>query len=218
MARVQPIRSQDEIRRIEDKLLEIDTPKSIRIYCMFEIGIYLGMRIGDMITLRVGDLRGRDSFTFTPQKTSRRAGRENYRAKRLTVTIAPEIRKLIRFLYSESADDDFLFPSQKHGWDGQKTHISRQTAWNDMKQIQRMAGLRYCIGCHTLRKTFGYHIYQQRHDVAWLQTWYGHSSPAVTLIYIGIADDEKKAVTDHMPFKNRGRIDYTRVRGFKKKS
>ena len=217
MARVQPIRSQEEIRRIEDKLLEMDTPKSIRIYYMFKIGIYLGMRIGDMITLRVGDLRGRDSFTFTPQKTSHRAGRENYRAKRLTVTIAPEIRKMIRYVYSDADDDDYLFPSQMRDRDGRITHISRQTAWHDMKQIQRMAGLRYCIGCHTLRKTFGYHIYQQRKDVAWLQTWYGHSSPAVTLIYIGIAEDEKRAVTDHMPFKNRGRIDYTRLRGFKKK-
>lgn len=218
MARVQPIRSQEDIRRIEDKLLAIDTPRSIRVYCMFEIGIYLGMRIGDMITLRVGDLRGRDSFTFTPQKTSHRAGRESYRAKRLTVTIAPEIRKMIRYIYSDADDDDFLFPSQKRDRDGRITHISRETAWCDMKQIQKLAGLQYCVGCHTLRKTFGYHIYQQQKDVAWLQTWYGHSSPAITLIYIGIAEDEKRAVTDHMPFKNRGRIDYTRVRGFKKKS
>jgi len=216
MAKVQPIRDQDEIQRIEDKLLEINTPKSIRMYCMFEIGIYLGMRIGDMIKLRVGDIRGKDDLTFVPEKTSHRAGRDNYRAKKLTVTIAPEVRKMVRYLCSGMSDDDFLFQSRNRDLDGKSKPISRQTAWSDMKAIQKMAGLKYPIGCHTLRKTFGYHIYQQRHDVAWLQTWFGHSSPSVTLIYIGIADDEKKAVTDHMPFRNRGRIDYTKVQGMRK--
>lgn len=216
MAKVQPIRDQDEIQRIEDKLLEMNTPKAIRMYSMFEIGIYLGMRIGDIIKLKVGDLRGREEMTFIPEKTSRRAGRDNYRAKKLTVTIAPEIRKMVRYLYADMDDNDYLFPSQKKAWDGKQRHITRETAWHDMKQIQQMAGLKYPIGCHTLRKTFGYHIYQQRKDIAWLQTWYGHSSPAVTLIYIGIADDEKKAVTDHMPFRNRGRIDYTKVSAFQK--
>lgn len=216
MAKVQPIRDQEEIQRIEDRLLEINTPKSIRMYCMFEVGIYLGMRIGDMIKLRVGDIRGKDDLTFMPEKTSRRAGRDNYRAKKLTVTIAPEIRKMVRYLCRDMADDDYLFQSRNRGADGKMKPISRQTAWHDMKAIQKMAGLKYSVGCHTLRKTFGYHIYQQRHDVAWLQTWFGHSSPAITLIYIGIADDEKKAVTDHMPFRNRGRIDYSKVQGMRK--
>lgn len=216
MSKVQPIRDQEDIQRIEDKLLAINTPKSIRMYCMFEIGIYLGMRIGDMIRLRVGDIRGKDDLTFTPEKTSSRAGRENWRAKKLTVTIAPEIRKMVKYLCADMDDEDYIFPSRKKDVDGKMQPISRKTAWMDMKDIQRMAGLKYPIGCHTLRKTFGYHIYQQRHDIAWLQTWFGHSSPAVTLIYIGIADDEKKAVTDHMPFKNRGRIDYTKVVGVRK--
>lgn len=218
MAKVQPIRDQEEIQRIEDTLLEINTPKAIRMYCMFEVGIYLGMRIGDMIKLRVGDIRGKDDLTFTPEKTSTRKGRDNYRAKKLTVTIAPEIRKMVRYLCCEMSDDDYLFPSRNRDQYGKQKPISRQVAWHDMKEIQRMAGLKYPIGCHTLRKTFGYHIYQQRRDVAWLQTWFGHSSPAVTLIYIGIADDEKKAVTDHMPFRNRGRIDYTKVQSMRKRN
>ena len=218
MARVQPIRSQEDIQRIEDRLLDIGTEKALRIYSMFEIGIYLGMRIGDMINLRVGDLRDREELTFTPQKTSHRAGFEHYRAKKLTLTIAPEIRKMVRCLYAARDDDDFLFQSRKRDRDGKRTHIQRETAWANMKEIQKLAGLPYPVGCHTLRKTFGYHIYQTYHDVAGLQMWYGHSSPAVTLIYIGIARDEKKAVTDRMPFKNRGRLDYRRVARFKKQN
>ncbi|MBP7433838.1 tyrosine-type recombinase/integrase, partial [bacterium] len=39
---------------------------------------------------------------------------------------------------------------------------------------------------HTLRKTFGYHLYQKTKDVALLQYLFNHKSPSVTLRYIGI--------------------------------
>ncbi|WP_342668518.1 tyrosine-type recombinase/integrase [Cytobacillus solani] len=45
------------------------------------------------------------------------------------------------------------------------------------------------IGTHTLRKTFGYHFYQKYKDVAVLQQIFNHSSPAVTMRYIGINQD-----------------------------
>jgi len=41
-----------------------------------------------------------------------------------------------------------------------------------------------------LRKTFGYHFYQQTKDVALLQELFNHSSPSVTLRYIGINQDK----------------------------
>lgn len=179
------------------------------MFCMFEIGIYMGLRIGDMIKLRVGDIRGKEEYTFIPEKTDTRRDRSNWKAKRLTVTIAPEMRNMVSKMYSDQPDDAYLFPSRKKDRFGKQQHISRVTAWKDMQDIKKMAGLDYAIGCHTLRKTFGYHIYQQRKDVAWLQNWFQHSSPAVTLIYIGIADDEKKFVTDNMPYKNRARLDYS---------
>lgn len=45
------------------------------------------------------------------------------------------------------------------------------------------------IGTHTLRKTFGYHFYMQYKDVAMLQEIFNHSSPDITLKYIGINQD-----------------------------
>jgi integrase len=209
MAKVEPIRKQEDIQKIEDLLFSMHTPRGDRMFCMFEIGIYMGLRIGDMIKMRVGDVRGKYEYTFIPEKTDSRRDRVNWRAKKLTVTIAPEMRNMVNNMYEGEPDEAFLFPSRKHDRNGNPQHISRHTAWKDMKDIKNMIGLEYSIGCHTLRKTFGYHIYQQRKDVAWLQNWFQHSSPAVTLIYIGIADDEKKFVTDHMPYKNRARLDYS---------
>ncbi|MCK1202969.1 hypothetical protein MXZ84_10275 [Streptococcus uberis] len=42
-----------------------------------------------------------------------------------------------------------------------------------------------------MRKTYGYHFYKQYKSVAELMEIFNHSSPDITLIYIGINQDEK---------------------------
>ncbi|MBO8430908.1 site-specific integrase, partial [Spirochaetes bacterium] len=46
------------------------------------------------------------------------------------------------------------------------------------------------IGTHSMRKSFGYHHYKQFKDVAMLQMIFNHSSPQITLRYIGINQDQ----------------------------
>lgn len=53
----------------------------------------------------------------------------------------------------------------------------------------RKAGIQEKIVMHTLRKTFSYHHYQRYKDVAMLQNLLNHSSPSITLKYIGITQD-----------------------------
>ena len=40
------------------------------------------------------------------------------------------------------------------------------------------------IGTHNLRKTFGYHVYQEEKDDALLQDILNHSAPYITMKYI----------------------------------
>ena len=46
------------------------------------------------------------------------------------------------------------------------------------------------VGTHTMRKTFGYHHYKMFKDVVMLQKIFNHSSPQITLRYIGVEQDE----------------------------
>ena len=82
------------------------------------------------------------------------------------------------------ADDEYLFASRKG--DGP---ISRVQAYRILNKAANDVGLKE-IGTHTLRKTFGYHFYRANHNVAMLQQLFNHSSPAITLRYIGITQDE----------------------------
>ena len=71
--------------------------------------------------------------------------------------------------------------------------ITRVMAYNIINSACVKCGISDNIGTHTLRKTFGYHHYQQFHDVAILQYLLNHSSPSITLGYIGIAQDNVEA-------------------------
>ena len=46
------------------------------------------------------------------------------------------------------------------------------------------------LGCHSLRKTYGYHMYELTKDVAVLQEMLNHSDPEITKRYIGITQDK----------------------------
>ena len=46
------------------------------------------------------------------------------------------------------------------------------------------------IGCHSLRKTFGYHSWKKGVPIAVLMELYNHSNQAVTKLYLGISQDD----------------------------
>ena len=67
--------------------------------------------------------------------------------------------------------------------------ITRIQAYRIITEACLKAGITCKIGTHTLRKTFGYHFYQEKKDIALLQTIFNHSTPSVTMRYIGINQD-----------------------------
>ena len=94
------------------------------------------------------------------------------------------MKPIIEDYISDKKDYEYLFKSCRSG----NKAISRQQAY----KILSVAGRKFNIdkvGTHTLRKTFGYHHYQQYKDVAILQEIFNHSAPSITLRYIGINAD-----------------------------
>ena len=80
--------------------------------------------------------------------------------------------------------NEWLFNSKKYNHP-----ITRVQAYRIIVNACKQAGILDNIGTHTLRKTFGYHFYKATKDIALLQYIFNHSSPAITLRYIGINQD-----------------------------
>ena len=85
---------------------------------------------------------------------------------------------------NKNANDEPLFMSR------QGNRMERTAAYRIINKACKSIGIEGLIGTHTLRKTFGYHHYQKFKDVVILQMIFNHSTPEVTLRYIGIEEDE----------------------------
>lgn len=172
MKTVQPIRDINKIIKMQDTLQK----RSSRDYMLFTIGINTGLRISDLLPLKVLDVKDTDHITLKEQKTNK--------LKRFLIN--SQLRKQIDKYIKHMSPDDYLFPSRK----GNNQPITRIQAYRILNDAAKKCKLQE-IGTHTLRKTFGYWHYQQFKDVAILQDIFNHSSPSVTLRYIGIDDDLK---------------------------
>lgn len=174
---VQPLRSAQEI---EDMRWALSKYASGRDVFMFNFGINTGLRVSDIVPLKVTDVRGKTHLIITEQKTGK--------AKRFLIPKAT--REEIDAYTRDMEPSDYLFASRKGN-----SHISTTQAYRALQKAADALG-REDIGTHTMRKTFGYHHYKKHGDVATLQKLFNHAAPSITLLYIGITDDEIDATLE----------------------
>jgi len=172
----------DPIRRVKDiqaisKLLS-DSPRN---HLLFVMGVNNGLRTGDLLNLYAGqlyDAKVGDTITIVEGKT--------HKTNILVVnkTIHKSLQNYFEKLKPKLAD--YLFTSRK----GEKA-ITVQCVNNMVKKWTQMINLKGNYGAHSLRKTWGYiqrTIYGVGFEV--LCKRFNHSSPAITMRYLGIEDKE----------------------------
>lgn len=186
MNTVEPIRDMDLVLDVADFL----RAKNERDYVLFMFGIYTGLRISDILKFRVRDVRDKDAVYIREKKT----GKE----KRFPINA--ELRPIILKYIEGKKDYEFIFKSPNFP----NQPISRQQAYNILSDAGKAFGIS-AIGTHTLRKTFGYHMYQQTHDAVTLMEIFNHADISITLRYIGINQDNKDKAIKGLSYHKRGR-------------
>ena len=181
MNTVEPIRDIGTVNDIADYLRE----KSERNYIMFMIGIYSGLRISDILKLRVRDVRNRDRIMIREKKTG----------KERRVPVNKALKKDLDKYIEEMHDYEYLIKSRKD----RNKPITRQQAWTILQTAGEKFGVQK-IGTHTMRKTFGYHMYQQTHDIVAIQKILNHATQEYTLRYIGVTQDTLDTAINNLSF------------------
>ncbi|PGC90411.1 site-specific integrase [Bacillus toyonensis] len=166
---VQPIRDPEQIQQMKEYLKE----KNARNYILFVMGINTGLRIGDILKLKVGDVQG-----------SHISMREMKTGKQKRIQITSSLKKELRWYNEGREAGEYVLKSRK----GKNRPIGRSMAYKILKSTAAEFGLDE-IGTHTLRKTYGYHMYMQTQNIALLMEIFNHSSEKVTLRYIGVNQD-----------------------------
>lgn len=174
MHKVEPIRKKEQIEKVKNVLRK----NKIRDLLLFVFGINTGLRISDILKLKCVDVRGKDFVEIIEQKTKK--------YKRFPLT--KELKNLIKFYLKGKSSQLYLFESRT-SINGVKRPISRVQAYRIINRACLKAGIKDTIGTHTLRKTFGYHFYQKTKDIALLQLILNHSTPNITMKYIGLNQD-----------------------------
>lgn len=190
---VQPIRSQSDRDALDSYFMH----RNLRDRVMFTLGIYTGRRISDLVKLNVRDIahvdrKGRlcivERLMIHEQKTGKFAD----------LLIHPKVRRILsKYLRQRRKDSESLgallneplLKSPKARHDGQH-RITERHAWRILTNAARVCGLHYKIGTHSLRKTFGYIQHQNGTSIELIQRMLNHSSPEITLSYIGITRDD----------------------------
>ena len=189
----QPIRSPSDREAISSYFWN----RNLRDYAFFQFGIATGRRISDLVRLNVRDVafvdrKGRLTIVERLKIQEKKTG------KFIDLMLHPSARralsKYIRQRRKRAPSigavlNEPLFKSRKQGHDGQY-RIREQQAWRVLNNAARACGLTYKIGTHSLRKTFGYILYTSGTNIELIQKFLNHSSPAITLAYIGITQDD----------------------------
>ncbi|GAB4074591.1 tyrosine-type recombinase/integrase [Barrientosiimonas marina] len=170
---VEPLRSTAEIQNMREALNQTTYPK--RNNLLFSLGINTGLRIGDLLQLRIEDVKGRSSVKIQEGKTS----------KSRLVHLDAVMADIAEYL-GDQPNEGYLFASQRTG-----KPMSTVQAYRILKAAGEKCGYDY-VGTHTMRKTFGYHYFQQTKDIVTLMVIFNHSSQNITKRYIGIEEDDIK--------------------------
>lgn len=180
MNTVEPIRDIEKVYDIAEYL----EARNQRDYVLFLMGIYIGLRITDLLNIRVRDIN--NGFIYL---------RERKTGKEKKIEIHKDIKHLVDDYIKDKQSFEFIFKSRK----GLNKPITRQRAYGILKDAANAFGLKM-IGTHTLRKTFGYHLYLKTKDAATIKEILNHDDISTTMRYIGIDQDRMNSAISQLSF------------------
>jgi integrase len=174
---VDPIREVKDVQAIA-KMLQ-DNPRD---HLLFVMGVNNGLRAGDLLKLKVKHIRylkAGETLKIWEGKT----GKPNVLA--INKTVHKALKHYLETV--QPADNDYVFKSQK----GPNNALTIQAVNNYIKKWTKAINLKGNYGAHSLRKTWGY-IQRTKYGAGFelICKRFNHSSPAMTMRYLGIEDKE----------------------------
>lgn len=202
---VYPFTSESEIRaminvfnkRIEEAPDEDKRWIACRNKMLFLVGINLGIRASDLCGLKYNFFMNengtfKDFYSLQPKKTRKT---KKFVKLYFNQTVKKAITDYIEEYPIENMDE-YLFKSREGG------HITEKSLGRIIKKAAEEVGIERNICSHSLRKTFGYHVWHNAEDkeksLVILMSIFNHSSIAMTKRYIGLMDDEIEDVFNEL--------------------
>ena len=174
---VEPIKEKNELKAIE-KYLE---KRNKRNRLIWAFGINTGLRVSDILALDIEDVKDKNYVEIIEKKTGKyKRFPLNDKLKRLIKEYLETERTKVYCITGEEP----LFVGKKH------KRLDRSQVYRFINEACNTLNITINAGCRSMRKIFGLFCCRKYNDVVLLQKIFNHSSPSITLRYIGIAQEE----------------------------
>lgn len=158
--------------------------KEYRISLLIGCGIFFGLRISDLLQLTWDMVLDTTSFVITEKKTKKR------REVKINSSFQKHIQDCFQALNITNKDEKLFLSARGRVYSIQRVNVI-------LKEIKQKYGLKTVknISSHSLRKTFGRHIYEKADTngemaLALLSELFNHSNISITKRYLGIRQEE----------------------------
>ena len=172
-----PVKSKAKIAEI---IAYMEDHNSQRDILIFRFGINSGLRLSDILPLRYNDIYNGDGefkeyLVLREKKTKREISlvlNKNIRLHMDRYVIArPALKKENGFIFYSSRLPD--------------RPVHKSQVWKVFKKIEYALSLEQ-FATHSMRKTFGWHLFTLTKDIRTVQRALNHQSPTTTMRYIGV--------------------------------
>lgn len=194
MSTTQPIREKEGLKRFMNYYKDVQP--SPRNYALVILGLHTALRISDILNLQWKQVFDFEEKNFRKHLfiEEQKTGKSNAIALNPFLTEALTCYRKSR---TQVSPEDYLFTKNTN----YTTPLNRSQAFRIIRHAaQKCLSENAHISCHSLRKTFGYHAWQQGIPPALLMDIYNHSSFQITKRYLGIEQDEKDSVFTRIDF------------------
>lgn len=182
----EPIRDKKELTLFLN--FYVKQKPNTRNQCLIVFGLNTALRISDILNLRWEAI-----YDFKKKRFKNRVSvLEKKTGKRNSIPLNKELTICMQKLFCENkpARTDYIFSKTTN----HSKPLSRSQAFRIVKSAARECQLTGNIGCHSLRKTFGFYAWKQGTPPALLMDIYNHSSYSITKKYLGITQLERDAI------------------------
>ena len=176
MAEVCAVKNLDTVKLISH-LLEIRCSKQMAD--IWNVGINLALRISDLLSIQFNDI-----------KNGRLVIRESKTKKLADIKLNPKVLDTLIRIKQEHPHHIYVFQSYRNqqAINSMPKPLSRRSVAKAFALVGEE--LKLALGTHSMRKTRGYHLYQNTKDIGRVMKMLRHCSEGVTLRYIGITQEE----------------------------
>lgn len=182
MEKVEPIRDPKKIEHLKKYLLGAG---NIRNYTLVVLGLNSALRISDILSLTWGDVYDFEEKQFKSHVYVTEKKTKKLKKFLLNNKATECLERLLKNLGSINPRD-FIFKSRE----GDNNPITRVMALKIVKEAAAAVGVKDKIGCHSLRKSFGYHSWKKGVPLPLLCELFNHSNQVITKRYLGINQDD----------------------------